>query len=113
MLGEALGQVLGNGQRVPDKQIAVLQQRHLAGRAEGVDVPPKSRARLKGVKAQHHLFKFNAGLLEQHPGPHRPGGVILVANKELEHGGLGVQPGLWLDMGRPVGAWLARSGQVG
>ena len=30
-----------------------------------------------------------------------------------EHGGFGVQPGLRLDLGRPVGAWLARSGQVG
>jgi hypothetical protein len=80
-------QVLGNRQRVPDRQISIDQRRHLADRADGANDFFKVRVRGKRVKARHDFFKFNAGLCEQNPGPHGPGRVVFVTDVELEHGG--------------------------
>ena len=47
----------------------------------------KARIGREGVEAHHHFVERDAGLRQQHPGAHRPGRVVLVADVEL-HGGL-------------------------
>jgi hypothetical protein len=37
-------------------------------------------------KRDEHFLERNARLAQQHPGAHGPGGVVLVADVELEHG---------------------------
>jgi len=86
-VGMGFGHVFGNRQRVPHHQVAIDQHRHLGGGAHGADGALELRLRVKAVKAHAHFFKDDARLLEQHPGAHGPGRVVLVADIELEHGG--------------------------
>ena len=88
LLRELFGHVFGNGQRVPDGQVAVHQQWHLAGRSGALQGFFESGVGLEGVKAHHDFLERNAGLCKQHPGAHGPGRVILVANEQLQHGRL-------------------------
>ena len=46
----------------------------------------KLRAGFEGVEAHHHLLERDAELAHQHPRPHRPRRVVLVADEQL-HGG--------------------------
>ncbi|MNV27557.1 hypothetical protein D3C71_1187110 [compost metagenome] len=87
LVGVGFGHVFGNRQGVPHDQIAIDQCRHLARGAHGAHHTLELRIGVKAVEAHAHFFKRNARLLEQHPGAHGPGGVVLVADVELEHGG--------------------------
>ena len=46
------------------------------------------RVRVEAVEADHLLLERDAGLPQQHPRPHGPGRVVLVADVEGEHRGL-------------------------
>jgi hypothetical protein len=86
-VGETLGQVFGDGQRVPHREVAVDQHRHTPRRADARQFGLELRPGRKSVEAQLDLFERNAGLLEQHPRAHRPRRIILVADVEF-HGRL-------------------------
>jgi hypothetical protein len=101
VLRKLLGQVFGNRQRVPDHESVVDQRRHLAARADRPDTLLELRIGGERVEAHLDFVERDAGLLEQHPGPHRPGRIILVADVEREHAGL---PPKWC----ANGAWYQR-----
>ena len=86
-LRKLLGQILGDGQRVPNGEICIDQYGHLTGWADFGDACLELRVRRKTIKAQHDLLEVNARLPHQHPGAHGPGGVVLVPDDKLEHGG--------------------------
>ena len=80
-----LGDVFGDRQRVPHREAVVHQHRHPPDGAHGLDGLLEGRVRVEGIEAHHDLLERDARLLEQHPGPHGPGRVVLVADIELEH----------------------------
>ena len=86
LVGKLLRQVFPNRQGVPDRELVIQQHRHLAGGCQLADRLLEGRRGIERVKAQHHFFKRNLRLLEQHPGAHRPGGVVFVADNQFEHG---------------------------
>src|SRR5207248_11226626 len=79
LLGEALGQRLADGERIPDRLAIEEQHRHLAGDRIALDA-----ARPAGVvELELDLLEGDARFAHQHPRAHRPGGVVLVADEEL------------------------------
>jgi hypothetical protein len=80
------GQVFGDGQGVPDGQVTIDQHRHLACGRDAGDRGLELRVGVEAVEAREHFLERNARLAQQHPGAHGPGGVVLVADVELEHG---------------------------
>jgi len=84
-LGEFFGHVFGNGQGVPNSQVAIHQHRDFAYRVDVFQALLELGLRIKTIKAHHHFFKGNACLLEHDPWPHRPGRVIFVGDEKF-HG---------------------------
>ena len=63
--------------------VAVDQDRHLAGGRMRADL----RLAALDVERDHRLVERDAGGLHGDPRPHRPGGIVLVADDELERHG--------------------------
>ena len=56
-------------------------------RPTGLTERPRGRASRREVEAQLDLLEFDAELAHQHPGSHRPGRIVLVADIELKRHG--------------------------
>jgi 8-amino-7-oxononanoate synthase len=86
-IGKALGQVLGNRQRVPHHKALVHQDRHLAQRTDAAQPLLEGRVGFERVKAHHDFLKLDAGLSHQDPRSHGPRRVVFVADVQLQaHG---------------------------
>ncbi len=90
-LGEALGEVLGDGQGIPDVAILAFQQGHLAGRRILQDPLPG----IGPPQRDEDLVERRPAHAQGQPAPQRPGRVIAIAN----HDGQGHAPLLF---GRPT-----------
>ena len=87
---ELLGKVFADRQAVPDRHVAGQQHRHPPG--------PRILGDAVGgvglVEQQAHLLERDAKSGQRHPGPHRPGRIVLVADDEGQAGVAGVGQGL-------------------
>src|SRR5262245_43397714 len=83
-LRKQLREIFEDSERLPDRHLAMMQDRHLAGRAMLDDL----LAGLRFIKRYDGLLEGNMRHGERHPWPERPGGIILVADDEmnLRHG---------------------------
>ncbi len=81
-----LGDIFRDGEGVPHGDIAIDEDRNLAARREGGE----AAAVAIGVETVQHFLERDSKFLQQHPGPQRPGGVVLVGDMEGVHGGSGL-----------------------
>ena len=77
----ALGQVLGDRERIPDDRVAVVQCRHEARRREAA----VRRIAAAPDELDADLAERSARELRDEPAAQRPGRVVLVAEVESEH----------------------------
>ena len=81
---EAIRGVFDDRDRFPDREFTVDENRHPPGRRMTQD----RGLGLRLVERDDDLVERNGELLEQEPGPERPGRIELVADDELGHGRL-------------------------
>ena len=80
-IGKPLCQILDNGQRIPDRDVAIDERRHFS-RLCNVE-----NALLIGavcIKRNDDLTERNVRAFQRHPWPHRPRRIILVADDESQ-----------------------------
>src|SRR5260221_565754 len=79
-LGETLGEIFADRQRLPDDELAVVQRRHpRRGR-----MPQDRGARGRLAQRHQHFLEARPALLQHQPGAQRPGGIILVGDIDGE-----------------------------
>src|SRR5262252_6206624 len=78
---KALSEVLDDGERIPNRGLAINQDWHLARTGEGQDT---ILVVLPGIERDEDLLEGDMGGAHRQPWPHRPGGVVLVADNELQ-----------------------------
>jgi len=87
LLGVELGERLADCERIPHRLAVDEQRRHLARRRIRLDAgDAQAAARL--VELELHFLEGDGRLARQHPGAHRPGRIVLVADDQLQHGRL-------------------------
>jgi hypothetical protein len=84
-VGEFLGHVFGDRQRVPHREAIVHQRGYAAHRVHFQDGLLEAGVAVKRIEAHHLFLERDARLLEQDPGTHGPGRIVLVADVEGEH----------------------------
>src|SRR5258708_22119978 len=79
-LGETLGEIFADRQRLPEDELAVVQRRHpRRGR-----MPQDRGARGRLAQRHQHFLEARPALLQHQPGAQRPGGIILVGDIDGE-----------------------------
>src|SRR5438270_12996324 len=84
LVRELLVEILGDGEGIPDGDVAVDQRRHASARRILADV----RGGIRHVERDDDLLERHGGVLEHQPGAQRPRGVLLVPDDDLQHGTL-------------------------
>ncbi|MBA7619265.1 hypothetical protein ES703_26603 [subsurface metagenome] len=81
LLGKFLGEIFDDGERIPHRDVAIDQDRHLAG---GRDIENALLVGSPGIERDERLLERDVAGAQRQPWPHRPGRIVLVADDELQ-----------------------------
>ena len=80
LFGMGLGNIFDDRERLPDRDLAVLQRRALSRRR----VLEHARARFRLIHRDDHFLERDLQLREQDPGPQRPRRIGFVGEDQLQ-----------------------------